>query len=108
VPCLEAYSSRDWQEFLSELQSKIGSFAQNRAVFESAYIGSSQLCQPDKQGRVLLPGMQRKYAELEEGVVFAGVGKKFRIFGAEGYDKVLAHYRSMLRDTPNLLHDLGI
>lgn len=108
VPCLEAYSARGWQEFINELQSKIGSFAQNRLLFESAYIGSSQPCQPDKQGRILLPLMHRKYAELDAELVFAGVGRKFRIFGAEGYDKVLAQYRSMLRDTPNLFHDLGI
>jgi MraZ protein len=108
VPCLEAYSARGWQEFVTELQSKIGSFGQNRAVFESAYLGSAQQCQPDKQGRILLPQMQRKYAELETGIVFAGVGKKFRVFAAEGYEKVLTQYRSMLRDTPNLFHDLGI
>jgi transcriptional regulator MraZ len=108
VPCLEAYSAPDWQDFITDLQSKIGAFAQNRLLFESAYVGSSQTCQPDKQGRILLPLALRKYAELEQEVVFAGVGRKFRIFSAEGYAKVLAQYRSMLRDTPNLFHDLGI
>jgi MraZ protein len=34
VPCLEAYSARGWQDFIAELQSKIGSFAQNRLLFE--------------------------------------------------------------------------
>ncbi|HZR79698.1 MAG TPA: division/cell wall cluster transcriptional repressor MraZ [Candidatus Binatia bacterium] len=108
VPCLEAYSSRGWQEFIVELQSRIGQFAQNRLLFESAYIGSAQACQPDKQGRVLLPQSLRKFAELETDVVFAGVGKKFRIFSATGYAKVLDQYRSMLRENPNLFHDLGI
>jgi MraZ protein len=108
VPCLEAYGARDWQDFIAEFQSKKGTFAHNRLLFESAYIGSSQPIQPDKQGRILLPQALRKYAELEAGVVFAGVGKKFRIFGTEGYDKVVAQYRTMLRDTPDPFHDLGI
>jgi MraZ protein len=108
VPCLEAYSSRGWQDFITDLQSKIGSFTANRLLFESAYVGSAQPLQPDKQGRILLPQSLRRYAELEQDVAFAGVGKKFRIFGASGYEKVLAEYRSMLRDNPNLFHDLGI
>ena len=108
VPCLEAYPARGWQDFLDELQSKIGSFSQNRLLFESAYIGSAQPCLPDKQGRIVLPQSQRRYAEMEQDVVFAGVGRKFRIFGAAGYDKVVAAYRSMLRDNPDLFRDLGV
>ncbi|MBU6280988.1 division/cell wall cluster transcriptional repressor MraZ [bacterium] len=108
VPCLEAYPARGWQDFLDELQSRSGAFSQNRLLFESAYVGSAQPCQPDKQGRILLPQGLRRYAEMDQDVVFAGVGRKFRIFGAAGYDKVVAAYRSMLRDNPDLFRDLGI
>jgi MraZ protein len=108
VPCLEAYSARGWDDFISDLQGKIGSFAKSRTLFESAYIGSAQPCQPDKQGRILLPQSLRKYAELEQDVVFAGVGKKFRVFSASGHEKVIAEYRTMLRENPDLFHDLGI
>lgn len=108
VPCLEAYSARGWQDFIDDLQSRIGSFAQNRLIFESAYIGSAQPCQPDRQGRILVPQSLRRYAELEQDVVFAGVGRKFRVFAASGYEKVVAAYRAMLRENPDLFRDLGI
>ncbi len=108
VPCLEAYSARAWQDLTLELQSKIGSFSQNRLLFESVYIGSVQQCQPDKQGRVLLPQSLRSYAELDQDVTFVGVGRKFRMFSARGHQQVVDAFRAMLREKPDMFHDLGI
>ena len=108
VPCLEAYPARVWHEFAADLQSKLGAFAQNRVLFESVYIGNVQLCQPDKQGRVLLPQFLRRYAELESELTFVGVGKKFRVFSAQGYEKVVQAFHTMMRESPDMFRDVGI
>lgn len=108
VPCLEAYSYQTWQELNSALQATRGSFSQNRLLFETVYIGSVQQCQPDKQGRVLIPQTQRTYAELDGDVTFVGAGKKFQIFSASGHAKVVGAFRSLLRENPDFFHDLGI
>ena len=61
VPCLEAYPARGWQDFLDELQSKIGSFSQNRLLFESAYNqpghGPRQAIQIESTEKFLQPGL---------------------------------------------------
>jgi MraZ protein len=108
IPCLEGYSARSWQELTSDLASKIGAFSQNRILFESVYIGNVQACQPDTQGRILLPQSLRRYAELERDVAFVGVGRKFRIFSAQGHAKVVDAFRAMLRENPDMFRDLGI
>lgn len=108
TPCLEAYTTHGWQEFVAQLDAKVGSFSHQRLVFESTYVGNAMPCQLDKQGRILLSQTQRKFAELEQSVVFVGALKKFRVFSAEGYDKLLAQFRTMLRDNPDLFRDLGV
>src|SRR5258708_15874854 len=80
VPCLEAYDARAWQDLVVNVQSKGGAFAQNRALFESVYIGEAQPCQPDKQGRILIPPSLREYAVLTDEVVFVGLGRQLQIF----------------------------
>ena len=107
VPCLEAYDARAWQDLVVNVQSKGGAFAQNRALFESVYIGEAQPCQPDKQGRILIPPSLREYAVLTDEVVFVGVGRKFQIFSPTERQKLNDQFRAMLRQNPDLFHDVG-
>lgn len=107
APCLEAYDARAWQDLVDNVQSKGGAFAQNRALFESVYIGEAQTCQPDKQGRILIPPSLREYAALKDEVVFVGVGKKFQIFSPVERQKLNDQFRAMLRQNPDLFHDVG-
>ncbi len=108
VTCLEAYAPRDWDAFVDNLNSRTGSFSPARLVFESVYLGSAQACPLDRQGRILVPQTLRRQVDFEAEVTFVGVGKKFRIFSAAGYEKVLDAYRAMLRERPDVLNDLGV
>jgi MraZ protein len=108
TPCLEAFLATEWQKLLDQLDSKMGAFSHNRVLFESVYIGNAQSCQPDKQGRILLPPNLRKFGGLESDVTFVGVGRKFRIFDHDGYEKVIEAFRAVLRENPNTFHDVGI
>jgi MraZ protein len=107
VPCLEAYDSRAWQELVNNVQSKTGAFGMSRAIFESVYIGEAQTCAPDKQGRILIPPALRDYAALTDEVVFVGVGQKFQIFNPAERQKLTDQFRAMLRQNPDLFHDVG-
>lgn len=107
VPCLEAYDARAWQDLVVNVQSKGGAFAEDRALFESFYIGEAQHCQPDKQGRILIPPSLREYAALADEVVFVGVGRKFQIFSPSERQKVNEQFRAKLRQNPDRFHDVG-
>ena len=45
-------------------------------------------CEPDKQGRILLPQELRNYAHLTENAVILGFGDKAEIWDADTYDKM--------------------
>ena len=107
VPCLEAYDARVWQDLVTKIQSKDGGFGLGRSIFESVYIGEAQSCQPDRQGRVLIPPALREYAGLTTEVVFVGVGRKFQMFSPVERQKLTEQFRAMLRQNPDLLSDVG-
>ena len=43
-------------------------------------------CEPDKQGRILLPAELRGYAGLKDSAVILGFGDKAEIWDADTYD----------------------
>jgi len=106
-PCLEAYDARTWQDLVVNLQAKDGAFAQDRAFFESVYIGEAQPCQPDKQGRILIPSSLREHAALTDEVVFVGVGRKFQMFNPIERQKLTDQFQATLRQNPELFNAVG-
>ncbi len=106
--CLEAYAPRAWEGLVENLQNSPGAFSETRLLFESVYVGSVQVCPLDRQGRILLPQSLRKQTDFESEVSFVGVGQKFRIFSAAGYEKVLDTFRTVLREKPDRFNDLGV
>jgi len=106
VACLEGYDGRGWQELVVDLQSKGGAFGANRAFLETVYIGESQTCQPDKQGRILIPQALREHAALADEVVFVGVGRKFQIFNPAERKKLTDRFLSKLHENPELFNNV--
>ena len=65
-------------------------------------------CEPDKQGRFVLPPILRKYANLTNDVTFLGQGDHAEIWDAEAYN---AKEAAWLADSDNLataLKELGL
>ena len=52
------------------------------------FFANAQRCEPDKQGRILLPLELRNYAHLAENAVILGFGDKVEIWDAETYDNM--------------------
>ena len=107
-PCLEAYDGNAWNDLVTSVQaSKAGAFGMSRAMFESVYIGEAQLCQPDKQGRILLPPTLRAHAQLTTEVVFVGVGNRFQLFDPAIREKQTEQFFEQLGENPDMLNDVG-
>lgn len=108
VTCLEGYDARGWQDLVVGLQSSQGgAFGASRAFLETVYIGESQSCQPDKQGRILIPQVLREHARLTDEAVFVGVGRKFQIFDPAERKKLTDGFLSKLNENPELFKDVG-
>ena len=52
------------------------------------FFANALRCEPDKQGRILLPQELRNYAHLTENAVILGFGDKAEIWDADTYDNM--------------------
>jgi len=84
--CLSVYTEEDWSHILEKFASMpISQSTKMRFLFANA-----AKCEPDKQGRFLLPVELRSYAGIEQSVTFIGLGNRAEIWNTETYRKLEA------------------
>ena len=77
--CLSVYTEAGWQSILDKYNAlPISQARKMRFLFANA-----AKCEPDAQGRILLPQKLRAYAGLEKDVVVIGVSNRAEIWNAE-------------------------
>ena len=77
--CLSVYSDESWAAFTDKLQDLPYSKAKAlRPLFANAID-----CEPDGQGRILIPAKLREYANLQKEVVVIGSFDRVEIWNAE-------------------------
>ena len=75
--CLFVYSEEEWNKLTEKLNSLPLSKA--RALQRFLFAGATQV-QPDKQGRIIIPGILRECAALEKDVIFLGMMNRVEIW----------------------------
>ncbi len=80
--CLVGFPLPDWEEFERQVQL-IRNPSRKLRDFRRLVIGSAEMQELDKQGRILLSPAQRDYAGLEKDVVLVGQLQKFEIWNPE-------------------------
>ena len=82
--CLSVYSDESWAAFMSKLKElSYNEVKKLRALF--AYATD---CEPDGQGRILIPAKLREYAGLTREVVVIGSFDRAEIWDAERWAAV--------------------
>lgn len=84
--CLLAYPMEDW---LKEAE-KIRSLSERKRVsreYRRWFFGRSSECQPDKQGRVMVPPNMRNYAGLDKDILIVGVYDRLEIWDKNTWHK---------------------
>lgn len=77
--CLSIYSDESWSAFTDKVRSLPYSKAKSlRPLFANAVD-----CEPDAQGRILIPAKLREYASLQKEVVVIGSFDRAEIWNAE-------------------------
>ena len=71
-----------WDTIVEKKQSLPMAEAQKLRFF----FANAVYCEPDKQGRILLPAELRGYAGLKDSAVILGFGDKAEIWDADTYD----------------------
>ena len=82
--CLSVYTETGWQAILDKYNAlPISQARKMRFLFANA-----AKCEPDKQGRFLIPTELRQYAGIRQEVTFIGQGGHAEIWDSEAYDKL--------------------
>lgn len=69
--CLYLYPMAQWEEFQEKL-SALPLTNKNARALVRFFASGAVKCEPDRQGRILVPATLREYAGLEKDVVLAG------------------------------------
>jgi MraZ protein len=87
--CLYLFSAKEFAVTLEKLKTAPLSVKQARDYMRVFLSGASDET-PDKQGRVLVPGILREYASLTKELVIIGVGSRAEIWDAQSWQQYLA------------------
>ena len=77
--CLSVYSDVSWARFTEKFESLPYTKTKSMRVL----FANAAKCEPDAQGRILIPGKLRNYAKLHKDVVVIGVSNRAEIWNAE-------------------------
>ena len=82
--CLSVFSDESWDAFMGKLKElSYNEVKKLRALF--AYAAD---CEPDAQGRILLPAKLREYAGLTKEVVVVGSFDRVEIWNAQRWAEI--------------------
>ena len=101
--CLSVYSDESWAAFMDKLRTMNYSEVKRLRVM----FALTADCEPDGQGRILLPTKLREYAGLEKDVVVIGSFDRVEIWNAQRW----AELESAALDTGDLekaMEELGL
>ena len=102
--CLTVYSEAGWERLTEQFESL--PYTKARKVIRLIFANAAK-CEPDAQGRILLPQKLRDYAELKKDVVVAGVSKRAEIWDAEKWN-ALETAELEGEDLASIMEELGI
>lgn len=99
--CLWIFSNDNWTEFETKI-SKLSAKARKMQRFFSANF----LCEPDSQGRILVPPVLRKHAELEKDVSIVVVQDRIEVWNTDKWDD----YNNQVDDDDiaDIMEEMGI
>ena len=102
-PCLTLYPEAEWQKLLERCEAL--NPAQRRKL--RYFFSNVCQCEPDKQGRFLLPENFRTYAGIDQEVVFLGQNAYAEIWQAARYEQEEAKYMTP-EALASMMEELGI
>ena len=98
--CLAAYPVREWERDVLGTVRKLDLNDGYRRAYERFVVSPAVTCEPDRQGRILLPATLREYAGLDRTVLFAGGVGHFEIWDQARREECMARDLALLRQGP--------
>lgn len=83
--CLFVFDKTEWSAFEQKLKSLPITNKEARQ-FVRFFLAGAAAMEVDKQGRILLPGVLREFADITKDVTLIGVGSRIEIWSRERWD----------------------
>ena len=83
--CLFVFDQTEWSAFEEKLKSLPITNKEARQFVRFFLAGAASM-EVDKQGRILLPGVLREFADITKDVTLIGVGSRIEIWSKERWD----------------------
>lgn len=80
--CLSVYPASEWKVFEEKLKALPVSSHEARKFTRFLFSGAVE-CEPDKQGRILLPQNLRDYAGIKDEIVSIGLNNRIEIWNKQ-------------------------
>ncbi|HEX5037234.1 MAG TPA: division/cell wall cluster transcriptional repressor MraZ [bacterium] len=105
--CLWAYPVREWKA-VEDKVAALPQFKPEVKALQRFFISAASECPVDPNGRIIIPGTLRKYADLNQDVVIVGMTNRFEIWAKEKWQKVFEQAERDLSSIGEKLADLGL
>ena len=105
--CMCIYTLEEWKIFEDKLKSLPSADAGVRR-FQRFFIGGACECEPDKQGRVLIPQNLVEYACIDKDVVSVGLSNRIEIWSKENWQEYNEESDFIDGDLASKMAELGI
>lgn len=83
--CLNIYDMEAWNHFASKLKDLPYNTKKQRELVRFFLSGACE-AEPDRHGRILIPGKLRAYADIRKDAVLCGCGDRIEIWSRELYE----------------------
>jgi MraZ protein len=83
---------------IDALLAKLSAYSEERDLFSTALLGTSEVLKIDSEGRVILSEAIKAYAGITDAVSFVGQGHKFQIWEPNRFQAHLEDAKHRVRD----------
>lgn len=105
--CLVIYTIEEWKLFEEKMKKFPTTDEGVRRFFRFLFSGACE-CDPDSQGRIIIPQNLRKHASISKEIVLIGIVNKIEIWSKENWDEYNNEDNFIDNELAERMSELGI
>jgi MraZ protein len=101
--CLHCYPQADWERLVESRLAGLDPFSREGRMMNRYFFAGASEAEPDKQGRVLVPGTLARKAGIDREVVIVGVRDHLEIWDRAHWEKHVTEMEGSAEDVAERL-----
>lgn len=105
-PCIEGCLEDLLEKLATQIEDSLDFFSEKQDAITKLVFGDAKRYTFDSTGRIMLSEKLLKHAEITDGAIFVGKGRKFQIWNPENWEKEEYKLRAeAMRKRPSIKED---